>query len=1008
MGVGASAGGLQAFSELLAALPASPQLAIVFVPHLDRTRHSLLPQLLAHAGPMAVEEARDGVAVKANRVYVTPAGRWIAILRGKLHLLPQPPEDRLAIDGFFRSLAADQKQNSIGVVLSGTGADGASGLSAIRAQGGITIAQEEASARFPSIPKAAVESGCVDLVLAPHRIAELLVDLSRHPDRGARLSAFDAAQSPLSAILALVRGISGVDFEQYRTPLIQRRIQRRMALLRLSALEAYLRRLRQNKAELEELIQDLLSAVTSRQLGDAPSASRRPLPAVEAKPQRPAGASRIGRPSRRFFRDPEAWAALAVAVAAMRKQRADGPLRAWVAGCGTGEEAYTLAIALMELGGQASQLQIFATDARDALLTRARAGTYPESISRDVNPERLRRFFRHGRDGRFQVIKPLRDACIFARHDLLREAPFPNLDIITCRNVLIYLKPPAQRRLTAMFHYALRPHGLLMLGAAGGIAAHSELFQPADRKHRIYAPRPALSANQEIQSVNEELQTSKEELKSSNEELGTINDELRARNLELNQFTSDLSNLMDSLEVPMVMLDRQCRIRHFTPAADEVFYLMPTDLNRPIDEIRAKVELPDLRGVVAEVIATGRQSEATITAASGRTYLLRVKPYRNLRNEVEGAVLRLLDTTLRREADRNPREKQFAESVVRAFPQPLVVLEGTRIVSANSAFARLFTPQRGDLEGQSLARLPGWDRRELQAWVARATASEEPQRSTWEGGFGAAGRRVLRISSSPFQPSGTGGRLTLLAVADETEHQREEQRRRAFEKLAFAGRMAAALAHEINNPLEALNNLLYLARRSQELPAPAADYLQRAEQELARVIQITRDALGLFRDSGLREMVALPALFADLQVLFASRIKNKHVELRIEADGQPETLAAFGLSGELRRLFANLLANALDATPARGPVRVRIRAANQGVLVIVADRGAGIPAAERGHVFEPFYSTKGKTGAGLGLWVAAEIVKRHAGWIRLHSRPAKRGPGHSGTAVGVWLPGRAE
>lgn len=1171
VGVGASAGGLQAFSELLAALPASPSLAIIFVQHLDPKRHSMLPQLLARAAPIRVEEVHDGMPVRPDHVYVVPADRWLAIRRGKLRLLPRPPESGLAIDSFFRSLAEDQGQNAIGVVLSGTGADGAAGLGAIRAAGGVTFAQEETSARFPAMPHAAIDSGNADLELPPRQIAELLSDLALHPDRRASLSAFRAEQRPLAAILALVRQVIGVDFEQYRTPLIRRRIQRRMALLRLNELEPYLDYLRRHKEELEKLGQDLLIAVT------------------------------------RFFRDPEAWEALVAEVAAMLKQRSDGPLRAWVAGCGTGEEAYTLAIVLMEqlsTHGEISQMQIFATDASDELLARARRGVYPQAIGRDLTSERLRRFFRRGRDGTFQVIKPLRDACVFARHDLLRDPPFPNLDLITCRNVLIYLKPPAQRRLTATFHYALRPQGLLMLGTADGISGQDELFQLRDRKHRIYAPqaaprrpheflgaeaRPerrrtqadeqsetaavvaqhdadrillmqhtpagavinahgevlqfrgradqflapsagkaslsiyrlakpplaaalhlvldqakktnapaqmdgvpadgeargqmrieaiplevanhflvlfhpspwpplppakrggrapspsaaqreiarlereaqaarealrlsheaheahseewmatqeeALSANEELQSINEELETSKEELQSSNEELTTVNDELRSRNHELNQLTGDLSSLMDSLDVPMVMLDGQFRIRRFTPAADEIFYLVPTDLSRPIDEIKTKVELPDLRTMAAEVLVSGKQAETTVTHTTGRVYLLHIKPYRNLHNQIEGVVLLLLDTTLRREAERNRRERAFAESVVVAVPVPLAVLEGTRIQTANAAFIRLFAPELGAITGQQLARLPGWDRRELQARIADLPAATEPVQLEWEGEFGTAGRRLLRIIANAFQPDGgAAGRLTLLSVQDLTEQRREEQRLRAFEKLTFASRMAAALAHEINNPLEALTNLLYVAEREPALPPHVAEYLGRAKKELGRVAHMTRDALGLFRDTNVPETVALPALFVDLQALFSSRIQSKQIELRIEAEGEPAALWVSGPPGELRRLFANLMANALDASPPRSPLRVRLRAVEGGVLVIVADRGAGISAAGRSRVFEPFYSTKGNLGTGLGLWVAAEIVKRHGGWIRLHSLPAGRWRGNSGTAVGVWLP----
>ncbi len=464
VGIGASAGGLEAFTQLLEFLPHDTGMAFVLVQHLAPKHESMLTELLSRATRMPVAEVKDGMKVESDHIYVIPPNTNMAILHGVLHLMPRPATlgQHMPIDYFLRSLAEDQKSTAIGVILSGTASDGALGLKAIKAEGGITFAQDEKTAKYDGMPRSAIAAGYVDFILAPDKIAKELARLGRHPyvshvkvERAGELLAEDG--DDFNKILIVLRAATGVDFTYYKHSTIQRRIVRRMVLLKIDDLKNYVKYLQANAGEVEALYNDILINVTG------------------------------------FFRDPETFEILTEKVfpSIMKNRSPDEPIRIWVPGCSTGEEPYSIAISLLEfLGDRATStpIQIFATDISEVAIEKARAGIFIENIALDVSPERLRRFFVKLESG-YQISKTFRDICVFAKQNVVKDPPFSKLDLISCRNVLIYLGPVLQKKVMPILHYALKPDGLLVLGSSETIGGFADLFSLIEKKHKVYAKK---------------------------------------------------------------------------------------------------------------------------------------------------------------------------------------------------------------------------------------------------------------------------------------------------------------------------------------------------------------------------------------------------------------------------------------------------------------------------------------------------------------------------------------
>jgi len=880
VGVGASAGGLEAFRELLQALPNDTGMAFVLVSHLSKTYKSMLSELLSKVTRMPVAEVRGVTPLLANRIYVIPPNATLAMEDGGLAARPiqvgNQEEHRhgMVIDAFFRSLAEHRKSQAIGVVLSGTGTDGTLGLAAIKAEGGIAFAQDQQSAKYPDMPRSAsAQFGSADFVLPPARIAEELARIAGHPyvQRAHTEEEGDppAHETQLAGIFRWVKRSTGVDFAQYKPSTLRRRIMRRMVLHKMETVGSYLKRLESDPAEVEALYRDLLINVTS------------------------------------FFRDPETFEYLKSDIIPdiLNHRLSDLPIRVWVPACATGEEAYSIAILLLELlrppGGPS--VQIFASDISKEGIQVARDGRYSANIAADVSPERLRKYFSKS-DGGYQISKQVRDLCIFAVQDVTRDPPFSRMDLISCRNLLIYLGVPLQKKVLAAFHYALNPDGHLLLGSSESVEGGSEAFRQIDKKHKIYArlltsTRPhvefgpaelkedlvrvrrqklisppdldlgkeadrivlsrysppgvlinsafeilqfrgrtgpfleqppgdatlnvlklareglaidlraavhlakksgepvrktglrvhsdsgitvgalevtpvidksapkasrtpyylvmfdtteqgkaevetraakgktkatqadrelaalrgelagtqddlhsiieeqeatneelqsaneeILSSNEELQSTNEELETAKEELQATNEELITVNEELQNRNSELANVNSDLSNLIESVDVVFVMLDRDLRIRRFTSAAQKVLNLIPSDVGRPIGDIKSNIQGSDLSALIRDAVANMHHHEENVRDLAGRSYAMKIRPSKTPDGKVEGAILALtdIDTLLRSQENRQSLETSL-RSLLRQPPDLLLAVspEGQPLFTSSSALANV-------------------------------------------------------------------------------------------------------------------------------------------------------------------------------------------------------------------------------------------------------------------------------------------------------------------------------
>ena len=573
VGIGASAGGLDAFTRLLRNMPVDTGMALVLIQHLDPIHKSELSNLLSTSTAMPVQEVTNGMGVEPNQVYVIPPNTLLQFADKSFALIPRGSDagPHLTVDHFFRSLAQHQARLSVGVVLSGTGADGSEGLKAIKSACGITFAQDEESAAYASMPRNAIATGIVDFILPPDQIAEELARLSRNQyvvvsgDRGKK-EVLPEGDAELKEIFALLLRTTGVDFTHYKTATMRRRIGRRLVVHRFTELGSYVAYLRQHPEELHELFRDVLINVTS------------------------------------FFRDPEAFAALTEQLAQRVRGERDPrtSFRAWVPGCSTGEEVYSLAICLHELleqrqRGHGVDIQFFATDISERALATARAGVYPERLVNEISRERLRRYFTK-MEGQYQISKTIRDMCLFARHDMTRDPPFSHLDLISCRNVLIYLDTALQKGVLPTFHYGLDPKGLLFLGSAETIASSPELFAALDEKHKIFVRKPGSVkldrfSFRHINAASTFTQMQVATAASSNR-LGT-----RIEKLIRDRYAPDA-----------VVIDAEWQIHHFQGHTG--FYLEPSPGEANYHLLRmARGELPYL---LREMVSTAMQQNAVV------------------------------------------------------------------------------------------------------------------------------------------------------------------------------------------------------------------------------------------------------------------------------------------------------------------------------------------------------------------------------------------------------------
>lgn len=827
--VGASAGGLDAFKEFLKHIPAKSDIAFVFIQHLSPKHKSLLPEILSRITPMSVRQVVSGTKVMPNCLYVIPPGATMFLKGGKFYLTARLPEEKPhhPIDRFMESAAYDLGHRAIGVVLSGTGSDGAEGTRIIKAEGGISFAQNPDSAAYDSMPTKAILIDHIDFILDPKEMALEILNISKLPAKRLLESKNEVSQEEIAdftRILTMLKQNSGTDYNQYKPTTIKRRIARRILVHKLENMGEYSKYLQTHPPERSALNDDILINVTS------------------------------------FFRDPETYANLKshILPAILKNKTSGQSLRIWSAGCSTGEEAYSIAMCVMEvMGAEAnpSTVQIFATDLSEKCIEKARIGKFHENITEHVFKERLNKFFTKTETG-FIIAKHVRDLCIFAKHDLTRDPAYSKLDLISCKNLLIYLGQDLQTKVLENFHYSLNPNGYLSLGNSESVGKSTDIYSVVDSKLKVYSKKsvaskfntpaagrrdypvidlntskskivdsntgpsgheiqietdrailsryappcvvintkneivqfrgatdhflvhkhgeaslnifrmareglvtelknaitkarqkdssvraeniqlmdvgavnfeviplkflpgdrcllivfdvvpqvPALkgqskkkskgkasagqydsmvvgqlrlelssvkdnlqamiqdfenanqelqsaneevlSSNEELQSTNEELETSKEELQSSNEELSTVNDELQERNLELFRTNNDLLNVLNSVQLPILIVGNDLTIRRYTAATSKVFNLIPTDIGRPFAHISSNVfNVTEIQTLITDVLENAVVKEKEILTKNKKWFHVRIRPYKTEENKIEGAVISLQENT---------------------------------------------------------------------------------------------------------------------------------------------------------------------------------------------------------------------------------------------------------------------------------------------------------------------------------------------------------------------------
>ena len=1154
VGVGASAGGLEAFTELLGNLPDDTGMAFVLIQHLDPRHESHLTELLSKPSKMPVSEVKGETRVEGNHVYIIPPGCNLSISKGVLQTAPRPPSGRnMPIDSFLRALAADRGSRAIGVVLSGTASDGTLGLKAIKAAGGVSFAQEARTAKFDSMPRSAIGAGVVDFVLPPAGIAWKLAATardSRSPIDPRQATA--PGDTELARILRLVRSATGVDFTHYKPSTLTRRIKRRMTLRGFGKLEDYSRHIEQNREEANALCEDCLITVTA------------------------------------FFREPAVFGELKTNVfpALVENRTADDPIRIWVPGCATGEEAYSIAICLMEflneMGGSL-RFEIFATDISETAVAKARAGIYKHSEVAHISPQRVARFFTKTERG-YQIAKAIRDVCVFARHNVAEDPPFSRLDLISCCNVLIYLGAVLQRKVLSILEYALKPTGFLVVGPSESIGTLSESFHQVDGTHKIHCLRPAAgepaprlsqgrraeggvdlqeritndragpevlreadrlvlaehgppgaliddamnivqvrgrtapyfelspgepshhllklaregliaglgkaietarqtntvakedgfrieeqgqlkdveievipirssapsgeryflvlfknvepkpgpgtahksaaedgrgsgrlrreltatkeylqsiveenastleelrAANEEAQAGNEELETAQEELESANEELNTLNEELKTSNVEFSKVNRDLTNLLESISIPLVMVGRDLRIRRFTRAIEPMLNLIAPDVGRSITDLQPQIELPNLRRLLLDAMDGISRTPYDVRDAHGRWYSLRILPSLGPDGKADGAVLMLIDV------DAAKRGQDFAEAIVETVREPLVILnQNLQAMKANKTFYATFQAKPEETEGRLIYDLGNgqWNipkLRELLENILPAHSTFRDFEVTHD--FEHVGRKVMLLNASEVFNPNAQARTILLAIEDITDRRQAEEALRAAN--AELQHFAYALTHDLQEPLRMVVNFTELLGQEYagRLDAGADTLISYSVQGALRIEALLK-ALLSYWEVAEREQNTFASI--DSGAVLAKTLLNLQAAIAesgaiVTSDPLPTLIAEEVV---LMQLFQNLISNSIKYRSGEIPrIHVSAERDGQGWLFAVRDNGIGIDPEDSDRVFGMFKRLHGSEipGTGIGLALCKKIVECQGGRIWVESEAGR-------------------
>jgi len=1167
VGIGASAGGLEALEHFFDNVPRKTGMAFVVVQHLSPDFKSLMDEILGRRTPLPISLVEDAMVVEGDHIYLIPPKKEMIISGGRL-LLSERDRDQeltLPIDVFFRSLAQDCAGRAIAVVLSGGGSDGSRGIRAVHEAGGLVVIQDLESAQFDGMPKTAREAGVADYVLPPQDMPGVLIE---HASRaGIRPVKTTEAEHGMGAVYRMLEQQFGIDFTHYKPSTITRRIERRLQLARVDDIEQYVAKLGGEHQELDVLYRDLLIGVT------------------------------------RFFRNEEAFDILEKEVLPelLKAGSNETPFRVWVAGCATGEEVYSLAIILNELTAESGRsFKIFATDVHQGSLEQATRALYDEEAIVNVSPERLKRYFLpRGRS--YQVVPEIRQSVVFAHHNVIKDAPFTRVDLVSCRNMLIYLQQPAQEKVLSRFHFALNRGGMMFLGPSESLGHLDHDFETIDKQWRIYrkysdsrvpfdrkapqahkpssvrlsaaaseavgqrgparysvtqllgtydvlleelmppsllvdergelvhtfggatrflklrdgrqgldaldmvdaelrmvllsgvqralqsdtavvfrgvhlddeqykvtvrrvqskkahsshvlisfekldaAPPPALAeteidlrqvpreqlgaleaelsrtkenlqaateeletSNEELQAANEELLASNEELQSTNEELQSVNEELYSVNAEyqrkiadLTELANDMDNLLSSTDIGTIFLDRELKIRKFTPQIAETFNLLPGDVGRPIETFTYAVDHPELNEDLKRVLATGERVERELRDRHNRSFFLRILPYR-AKGSVDGVVITLIDVSgLKAAEDALFHERYLLNSLLFSVPDAIYFKDARgRFIRANQPMAeRLGLADPREAVGKTGFELPRHeaalavhrqDEEVLRTGVAQHYELEKRELHDGAVEWDLVSRLPLTDSSSHIV--GVIGIFRSVTEQRRAEERTKDAVRRRDEFLAM-------LSHELRNPLGAIVSATALLKEASAQPQQQTKVLQiveRQAQQMARLLddlleasRITQDKIELRRS-----VLDLRTVVKDAADAVRSLMDSRGVEFTVKLD--PNPLYVDGDSARLQQINVNLLSNAAKYTPRGGHVILRAERQGDEATISVVDDGLGIPKEMLESAFDLFVQSRrtldrAEGGLGLGLTLVRGLVAKHGGRVRARSEGEGKG-----------------
>ena len=1043
VGIGASAGGLEAFTRLLRQLPATTGMAYILVQHLDASHSSALSTLLAQVTSMPIAIIQDQMAIEPDHIYVIPPNADVTLAQGKLILHPriQIKGQHLVIDRFFHSLAQNQAHDAIGVLLSGTATDGTQGLQAIQTAGGMTFAQDTQSAKYPAMPQHAAEYA--DYILSPEAIAEALATFHlTQITKKEKLSSTN--EQAFTQICLHLRTVIGEDFLSYKPATLQRRMARRMAILHIEQLPTYATYLDTHPAEVQRLAQDVLIKVT------------------------------------RFFRDPDTFETLIQQIIPnlMQSLSPSEPLRIWVAGCATGEEAYSLAICLhtfLTTYSLSHPIQIFASDIDTAALQRARLGIYPAQALQQLPSHYIDQFFHPLDEQRkhYQIRKTIREMCVFAQHNILHDPPFSRLDGLSCRNVLIYLTAEAQQRVLETFHYALKPHGFLLLGKSESIGNASSLFTRVTTQQNIFVKKK----NDSLLPLHGMQQTRIDAVKRSGETASQRN-ENRMEPLNVQQEADRL--LLTTYAPASVVIDADMEIVHIRghispylePASGKAtFHLLTWARERLKLELRAAIrdarkeghltkrehldigdtarnvtitvvplqhvlppnhflilfeerpipvssrsngrekhninkeritslehELTTLYAELTTIREEHRASEEQLQAAneeaqSGNEELQSINEELETGKEELQATNEELTRTNQELETRNEQlrlAQEYTESIVETIREPLLVLDtALQIQQANASFYRFFCETTARIEQLPLDALGDgqWNIPALRTLLDK-TLSEDQTFQDFEVEYTSPriGHKILSLNGRRILQKGAKDRLLLLTMEDITERKALERQKETF---------LGVVSHELKTPLTGVKGSIQLLQRQllkagEEQRAQAVGKIDHHLNRLSHMIDSLLDATAL--KTGVLSIHLQPFWLHNL-------IQEIVTELEPTAPGRlhMEPLLpteAYGDRERTGQVVRNLLVNALKYSPSEKPVHIEMSSTSDAHIISVHDQGKGIPRDQWSKIFDRFERVAEAdhmqvAGVGLGLYIAAEIIKRQGGRLWVESEPGR-------------------